>query len=256
LAERGRTSGQPPSANGASSLHAWWECPGPLREVAVTLEVLVPPSVPWLHFWALQVSVVEAGRRTGGGHLGLQAAPWHPGGTAVNWGGYAEAGRELDGTASPLPSAAGNVNTRDFAWRPRRPYRLRVAPGSEAGHWRGEVTDVRSGEVTVVRELRCPGSALADPVVWSEVFAPCDAPGTAVRWSDPVVVTTGAAVLVPPAVRTTYQSVADGGCSNTATFVDRGAVVQATATERRVPHGTRLPLDPEDDGSFPARRVP
>ena len=31
---------------------------------------------------------------------------------------------------------------------------------------------------------------------------------------------------------------------NSATFVDGGAVVQATATERRVAHGTRLPLVP------------
>ena len=239
---RGRTTGLPPSANGASSLHAWWECPGPLREVVVTLEVLVPPSVPWLHFWAVQVSFVDGGRRTGGGHLGLQAAPWHPEGTAVNWGGYAQGGRELEGTASSLPSAARNANTRDFAWGARRPYRLRVAPGAGPGQWLGEVTDVSSGVVTAVRELRCPGTALADPVVWSEVFAPCDAPGTAVRWSDPRAVTLEGNVVVPPAVRLTYQSVADGGCSNSATFVDRGAVVQATATERRVPHGTRLPL--------------
>jgi hypothetical protein len=242
LAERGRTSGLPPSANGASSLHAWWECPGPLREVAVTLEVLVPPAVPWLHFWALQVSFVDGGRRTGGGHLGLQAAPRHPGGTAVNWGGYAQGGGELEGTTSVLPSAVANPNTRDLPWVARRPYRLRVAAGTGPGQWLGEVTDLASGSVTSVRELRCPGGALTDPVVWSEVFAPCDAPGTAVRWSDPAAVTPAGEVVVPPAVRTTYQSVADGGCSNTATFVDRGAVVQATATERRVPHGTRLLL--------------
>jgi hypothetical protein len=242
LAERGRTSGLPPSANGASSAHAWWECPGPLREVAVTLEVLVPPSVPWLHFWALQVAFVDGGRRTGGGHLGLQAAPWHPGGTAVNWGGYSEAGGELDGTASALPSAAGNANTRDFPWLPRRTYRLRVAPGGGPGRWLGEVTDLTSGTATVVRELRCPGTALADPVVWSEVFAPCDAPGTAVRWSDPVAQRVDGRLVVPPAVRATYQSVADGGCSNSATFLDGTAVVQATATERRMPHGSRLAL--------------
>jgi hypothetical protein len=240
LAEQGRTSGLPPSANGASSAHAWWECPGPLREVAVTLEVLVPPSVPWLHFWALQVAFVDGGRRTGGAHLGLQAAPWHPGGTAVNWGGYAEAGGELDGTASALPSAAGNANTRDFPWLPRRAYRLRVAPGGAPGRWAGEVTDITTGTATVVRELRCPGTALVAPVVWSEVFAPCDAPGTAVRWSDPVARGIDGRLAVPPAVRATYQSVADGGCSNSATFLDGAAVVQATATDRRVPHGSRL----------------
>ena len=145
MAERGRTSGMPSSANGASSLHAWWDLAGPLREVAVTLEVLVPPAVPWLYFWALQVSFVDRGRRAGGGHLGLQAAPWHPGGTAV-------------------------------------------------------------------------------------------------RWSDAAAVTAEGAGVVPPSVRLTYQSVADGGCSNSSTFVDGAAVVQATATDRRVAHGTTLPL--------------
>jgi hypothetical protein len=242
LAERGRTSGLPPSANGASSLHAWWDAAGPWREVAVTLEVLVPPSVPWLYFWALQVSFLDRGRGTGGGHLGLQAAPWHPGGRAVNWGGYADGGGELRGTTSSLPSAVANPNTRDFVWEARRAYRLRVAPGSAAGRWRGEVTDLVSGAVTVVRELECPGTELASPVVWSEVFAPCDAPGTAVRWSDPLAVTLSGEAVVPPAVRVTYQSVADGGCSNSSTFVDGAAVVQATATERRVAHGTTLPL--------------
>ena len=221
--------------------------------MAVTLEVLVPPSVPWLHFWALQASFLDGGRRTGGGHLGLQAAPWHPGGTAVNWGGYAEGGSELPGTASTLPSTPGNVNTRDFAWVPRRGYRLRVGPGTSPGTWRGEVTDLATGQATVVRELWCPGTELVAPVVWSEVFAPCDAPGTAVRWSDPVGVTAEGWAVVPPAVRVTYQSEADGGCSNSATFLDGPAVVQATSAPRRVPHGTRLALG---DGSPPGRRVP
>jgi hypothetical protein len=143
---------------------------------------------------------------------------------------------------STLPSSVGNPNTRDFVWEPRRPYRLRVAPAGEPGRWRGEVEDLRSGVVTVVRELACPGTAMTSPVVWSEVFAPCDAPGTAVRWSDAAVVDAAGTTLAPSAVRLTYQSVADGGCSNSSTFLDGAAVVQATATERRVPHGTRLPL--------------
>ena len=242
LAERGRTTGPPPSANGASSLHAWWDVAGPLREVAVTLEVLVPPAVPSLYFWALQVSFLDRGRGTGGGHLGLQAAPWHPGGTAVNWGGYADAGGELDGTTSSLPSAVANPNTRDFFWEPRRPYRLRVSPGDGPGWWRGEVTDLGTGAVTVVRELACPGTELGNPVVWSEVFADCDAPGTAVRWSDAVAVTVAGDAVAPPSVRATYQTFADGGCTNSSTFVDGAAVVQATATERRAAHGTTLPL--------------
>jgi hypothetical protein len=201
--------------------------------------VLVPPAGPWLHFWALQASFVDGGRRTGGAHLGLQHAPAHPGATAVNWGGYGDSG-ELRGTGSVLPSTPGNPNTRDYAWAARRPYRLRIGPGAGPGAWRGEVTDVLTGTATVVRELWCPATSLADPVVWSEVFAPCDAPGTAVRWSDPSATTLDGSVLVPREVRVTYQSYEDGGCTNSATFTDGVAVVQATAAERRVPPGARL----------------
>ncbi len=225
--------------------------------MSATLEVLVPPSVPWLHFWAVQVSFVDDdGRRTGAAHLGLQFAPAHPGGTAVNWGGYAASGGELDGTSSALPSAPGNPNTRDLPWQPRRPYRLRVCPGGSPGWWRGEVTDLASGVTTVVRELWCPGTGLADPVVWSEVFAPCDAPGTAVRWSAMGGLRRDGRPAVPGEVRVTYQSYEDGGCTNSATFVDGTTVVQRTAAERRVPHGARVVLVPPGDGSTPDLRVP
>jgi hypothetical protein len=118
------------------------------------------------------------------------------------------------------------------------------------------VTDLATGGTTVVRELRCPGTALADPVVWSEVFAPCDAPGSAVRWSGLAAVRRGGAPAAPDAVRVTYQSYEDGGCTNSATFVDGSAIVQATAAERRVPHGARLPVVPPGDGSRPDLRVP
>jgi hypothetical protein len=210
--------------------------------VAVTLEVLVPPAGRWLHFWALQVSFVDGGRRTGGAHLGLQYAPAHPGATAVNWGGYRDGAGELAGTTSTMPSTPGNPNTRDYAWAAQRPYRLRIGPGVEPGTWRGEVTDVLSGETTGVRELWCPGTTLTSPVVWSEVFAPCDAPGTAVRWTDPSVTTVDGDVFVPTEMRVTYQSYDDGGCTNSATFADGAAVLQVTAAERRVPQGGRLRL--------------
>jgi len=49
-------------------------------------------------------------------------------------------------------------------------------------------------------------------------------------------------VLVPGEVRVTYQSYEDGGCTNSATFADGAAVVQATAAGRRVPHGALLRL--------------
>ena len=49
-----RTTGFPPSPNGASSFHLIWT-PAPdeaLVEVAAVLEVLVPPAVDRLYFWA------------------------------------------------------------------------------------------------------------------------------------------------------------------------------------------------------------
>ncbi len=239
LVPAGRTSGRPTSSNGASSTHAWWEAAGRFREVAVTLEVIVPPAVPSLYFWAVQTSfVAEGGAVLGAAHLGLQAHSGHPGGTAVNWGGYRAAsagGGELKGTPSDLPSATGNVNTRDFSWSPGVAYRLEVMPGLEPGWWAGRVTNLATGSTTLVRELHAPGSAaLGSPVVWSEVFARCDAPSTTVRWLgfEPR----------PAAVRVTYQSVDDGGCSNSNTSVRDGGVLQTTATTRTVSHGSRLPL--------------
>ena len=80
------------------------------------LEVTTAPQVEALYFWALQVSFTDRGRSGGGAHLGLQWYPAHPGSTAVNWGGYVPDGHELEGTTSALPSATGNVNTRDFPW--------------------------------------------------------------------------------------------------------------------------------------------
>src|SRR5580765_6989789 len=148
---RRRVRGYPTSSNRASSMHLRWErVPRSLREVAVTLEVVEPPVVDELYFWALQVSFVDGDRHVGAGHLGLQWYPLHPGGTAVNWGGYRDGGGELDGEPSTLPSAPGNPNTRDFAWRRRTPYRLRVR-GEGDGWWTGSVTDLATGETTVVR---------------------------------------------------------------------------------------------------------
>jgi len=217
-------------------MHLWWDPPpAPTTEVSVVLEVLEPPTVAHLYFWALQVSFVDdAGRRVGGAHLGLQWYDLHPGSTAVNWGGYRDGAslrgsnatsRELDGEESALPSATKNRNTRDFAWRPRTPYRLRVT-GDGDGWWRGDVTDLTTDETTVVRRLHGGGTLLADPVVWSEVFARCDDPTVTVRWSQPQ----------PPwrAVRPTYQSYADGGCTNTRSEPDgdTGAWVQRTSYTR------------------------
>lgn len=234
-----RTTGRPTSSNGASSLHLWWRWPGSspdLVRVAVTLEVLRRPSVAELHFWALQVSFAEAdGRvRHGAGHVGLQHHPQYPGGTAVNWGGYGPDGRELDGTDSALPSTLGNRNTRDLRWEAGRPVRIEVT--RSAAGWAASVDGVH------VRDLLAGGDRLVDVGMWSEVFAPCDAPSSAVRWSDPEGTTADGRTVHPVAVVTAYQEVRAGGCSNTVSEPDGMGVVQRTNVPRTIGAGHVLPL--------------
>lgn len=217
-----RVAGEPTSSNGASSLHLWWElAPSapPLVSVSVTLEVLVPPPVPRLVFWALQASSSR-----GGMHLGLQAHPRHPGGRAVNFGGYARGGGELAGS----PPA----NTRPFPWSVGRPYRLTIRRGGDG--WEGLVDDV------VVRTLFAAGSTLTSPVVWTEAFCRCDDPSVSARWSGLSGVGADGSVVVPRALRVGYQSVAAGGCSNTTARPDGLGVMQETNTERVVPDGAWL----------------
>jgi hypothetical protein len=247
-----RTAGEPRSSNGASSFHLVWEVPQvPLVEVSATLEVLMPPSVRRLYFWALQVSFASERRLQGGAHLGLQWHPRHPGSTAVNWGGYHSGSgdrSELDGTTSELVSARRNPNTRDFPWRPGRRYRLHVgpAPDGSAGDgiaaWRGTVTDLETGEPTAVRDLYAPGSYLVSPMVWSEVFARCEHPPVTVRWSDLTAITAEGETARPATVRVNYQARSDGGCDNTSASVDELGLLQATAVARQVPQGAILPV--------------
>lgn len=246
-----RTTGLPPSSNGASSLHLAWEVPaGSFTAAAVDLEVLEPPVVPRLYFWAMQVDWVDdRGRRSGGAHIGLQWHPGHPGSTAVNWGGYDHRGVELGGSESPLPSSTGNPNTRDLAWQPGVRYRLGVAraedrdPAGGAAAWAGSVSwpggGVHVRDLHVVGSGSAPGTGIVSVSTWSEVFARCDDPTVAVRWSAPEL--DGAAGgSRPAAVRTSYQSHADGGCANTDSSVDEVGLVQRTATTRVNGPGTRL----------------
>lgn len=247
----GRTSGPPPSGNGASSFHLFWDAPPvPLIEVEVTIEVIEGPTVPKLYFWALQVNFERGGGRVGGAHFGLQYHPAYPGAGAVNWGGYADAGGELEGSVSDLPSALDNINTRTFPWEPGRAYRYRIAraPDRPAGAgpagWRGSITDLDSGAETVVRDLWVDADELSAPMVWSEVFADCDEPAAAVRWSDLAVTTAAGDRVEIEAVRLNYQSHGDGGCANTDSTVDPMArgFVQRTSTPRTNPSGSRLGL--------------
>ena len=84
-------------------------------------------------------------------------------------------------------------------------------------------------------------------MVWSEVFAPCDAPPVAVRWSGFRATTTPGRSRRAGAVHVNYQRRADGGCDNSTALADGGAVRQITGTERVVPQGARLTLTPSVD---------
>lgn len=245
-------AGPPRSANGASSFHLTWQVPpGAWVAAEATLEIVTAPSVDALSFWALQVSFVEDGRHRGAAHLGLQWHPHHPGRTAVNWGGYDPGGGELPGSTSALPSATDNPNTRDLPWAVGAPYRLRIArhgpvdpATSETASartiaWRGSVTGP-TGETVVVRDLHVRARHLADPMVWSEVFADCDAPATEVRWRQLALTDEQGRVAGVDTVRVSYQTVAEGGCARTDSTVEAGALVQRTSVRRVTPQGALL----------------
>jgi hypothetical protein len=229
-----RVTGRPPSANGASSFHLIWEVPTgeELVEASVTLVVPVLPSVTRLYFWALQASFSGGA----GAHLGLQWGADPPIRLRhVNWGGYAPSGSELSGGRSDLPSSFANPNTRDFDWQPGRPYRLRIA--RQAQQWAGWVDDI------LVRGLDAAGGTLHSPMVWSEVFADCDDPAVAVRWSDLEVVTRSGKRVRIDSVETRYQSRPEGGCDNTSSESDGSAFVQSTNVARASPPGLMLRID-------------
>lgn len=242
-----RTSGAPPSGNGASSMHLFWSLPGQYAAAEVTLEVIQPPRVAELYFWAFQATFSGGGRPFGGAHLGLQWHPQYPGGTAVNWGGYRHGGGELDGSASSLPSALGNPHTRDYRWAPGVPYRLRIDRSpTRPGSWRGSLFDPERQAVVAVRELHAGGTHLTSLMTWSEVFARCEDPPATVRWSDPVAFDDAGRAVPATEVTVNYQSYGDGGCSNTTCFADDVGICQRTATARATPQGRAL--------SVPVRR--
>jgi hypothetical protein len=227
-----------------------------LAEVSVVLEVIEPPRVRDLYFWALQVDFADDRGVWGGAHTGLQWNRRYAGGTAANWGGYLSrelGGAVLRGTVSSLPGFSDDPNTLAYSWEPGRPYRLRVFRSPDVlGAWRAEVTDLQSGVSAVIRDLLpepgrltspVPDAHLLRPVVWSEVFAPCDAPSVTVRWSDLAFVDQTGTVLRPDAVRVNYQSLQQGGCPNTTVAMDEtGGLLQVTNTARVVQQDARLSL--------------
>jgi len=211
--------------------------------VSAVLEIVRGPAEASLYFWALQASFgKQTGQRSGAGHLGLQHHPAYPGAGAVNWGGYHDrstGGGILGGTRSALASTLGNANTFDYRWAVGERYRLEIA-AAEPGRWRGSVTELATGLTTVVRELFVDADHLVDPMIWSEVFADCDAEPVEIRWSSFAAASTDGQFVRPTGVALSYQRESDGGCSNTSTTVEDGWLVQRTATERVHPHGTRL----------------
>lgn len=240
-----RLTGPPTSSNAASSFHLWLDVPSePLVSASATIEIIQPPAVDRLFFWALQASFTKGSRTVGAGHFGLQNYSRHPNSGAVNWGGYYSGGGELPGSTSLLGSGANNQNTRDYEWVPQRQYRYKIWQSPETGRrvWRASITDLSSGDETVVRDLHVDADGLASPVVWTESFAHCEEPGVAVRWSDIEVLTKRGQVIRPETGTTNYQTYANGGCSNTSFEVDSVGVVQRTGTERRIPGRQRIQL--------------
>ena len=210
-------------------------------EVAAVLEVRTLPQVASLYFWALQASFHDGAVSHGAAHLGLQWSPDDAPGRSVNWGGYDPGGVVLEGSASGLPSRTGNPNTRDYQWKDLRAYLLRIHRSPErSGAWRGEVVDLAAGKATVVRDLFVPAPYLSDVVSWSEVFADCDAPPVAVRWSRLVALTAQGSRVRAEAVTVGYQSREAGGCDNTTAVVDGSGVLQLTNTRRTTRPGARL----------------
>jgi hypothetical protein len=248
-----RAAGKPRSSNGASSFHLIWDVrdPDPLVDVSAVLEIVTPPAVRDLYFWALQVDFVDENRTSlGGGHTGLQWNPRYRNSTAVNWGGYASqraGGYVLAGSRSLLGGFPDDPNTLSYRWGPGRPYRLRVYRASEQSAdrhaWRAEVIDLDASETTNIRELYGAGAFLASPIVWSEVFADCDAPGVTARWSGFEARTASGRLVRPSAVTVNYQNYAAGGCSNTDVVRDGDGFLQITNTARRMSQGSRLVLD-------------
>ncbi len=205
------------------------------------VEVVVPPAVDRLYFWALQASFSDGVSDRGSAHIGLQWNRNHPRSRAVNWGGYAPSGQLLAGSRSALPSAPDDPNTRDYDWHPGRRYRLRISPTpGSPGRWQGEVTDLAAGRATVVRHLDAGGHLLSGVVVWSEVFARCDHPSVTVRWSGLEAVGASGRGVAPSGLSVSYEAGSAGGCDNTTVGVDELGVLQVTNTERTVPAGASI----------------
>ncbi|MEO8695986.1 MAG: hypothetical protein ABI658_20865 [Acidimicrobiales bacterium] len=236
-----RDEGRPPSGNGASSFHLFWQMPAhePLHAVSVTFELLDEPAQDRLYFWALQAGFADSSGAYGGAHFGFQWHPQYPDKRAVCWGGYANVGGELDGGPTTFPSIDGNPNVCAYPWTTGQRWTWRIRRIGDGAVWRAELDDPNTGQTVPIRDLYCRGDRLVDPMVWSEVFAHCDDASVHVRWSE-LSTNTSTESILPFAVSVNYQSYADGGCTNTNSIADEFGFVQATNTERVTVQGAIL----------------
>jgi hypothetical protein len=88
------------------------------------------------------------------------------------------------------------------------------------------------------------------PIVWSEVFARCDAPPSAVVWSDPAGVTIDGLPWEPSSYSVTYQTEQDGGCSNADVVLLPHGVGQFTGVTRAIAHGAVIPTKQVASGKW------
>jgi hypothetical protein len=211
-------------------MHAWWALPQGVRVVAAEadLRIASAPSSGHLMFWAMQAGFAGV-REYGAGHLGLQWWNRYPNNTAANWGGYDERGVVLKGTKLAIPDPLNDGNTGAFTWLPGTTYRLRIDKGDKG--WRGSIHSPEAG-TTVLRLLHADGDRLSHVVVWSELFCRCDASSVSAVWSNMVAIDSDGATHAIDRVNISYQSYADGGCTNTNQSCDEFGLAQASNTER------------------------
>jgi len=219
------------------------------------------PEDPDPRFWALQISTYALGqpdetngRGVGGAHIGLSYGRGAERG--LSWTGYDErklaAGKDwvdarLDATLSRELAVADpedEFRHYRYPWREGEGFRIAVAPTpGRNGWWRGTVTDLSSGEKTVVCDLNAGGDSLGRVMVWSEVFAPCDARSASVIWSDLRGARLDGSIYRPKIVRVNYQPYDAGGCGNTNVEVrPNGAFRQVTNAVRVISQDTELAL--------------
>jgi hypothetical protein len=79
-------------------------------------------------------------------------------------------------------------------------------------------------------------------MVWSEVFARCDAPTAVAVWSDPSGVTLDGRPWRPDSYSITYQREEDGGCSNSDVRLLPNGVGQFTNMGRTTPPGAIIAI--------------